>query len=531
MTNGVLTHEPVYPQDANGDHEKHYYAPPPAAYAYYPGMHPNGVPMHDGAMVYYPPPPPQPHQNGDNSAQGGPQNLPPADVARFIPCRYFPACRYGSSCIFLHPQGPYFQGGLPPPAQYPYDPMAPQPYAPNYYAVPPPSFQPPNGIHHMTPMSPQHQTSPHAPINHIRSGSEIVPAQGPFGPSAIPPSNPYGAMSPVSPAYAHPGQGPIPPNAIPIQTLHQPPLMGPLSPQAVYSATSPPPPPSFPIRHDMNGQYPQQPNGAYPDANGGPKSPLTTQPDGFTPNHGHREGMNHYRRGSVRRGSFGGGRKPPCLFFPAGRCKNGDDCRFPHIIPEGPVAHQPHYPTRGGFRSRPHINGNGVGRIESKLAGMSIRDDPSPQVNGSSRSQSSDGGRPRFPQGTKPNGANGVNGSRVDKKPAAKQRVPNADEFPVLAGSTTPPARSPGLNGSLTNGNGQPGPTAAQVLQAPPPTRRDSKDSSTRGATPDPRPNKEHAATEPNGVIAESPVLTKRQFSFGAVNGAPDMGKEVSVTA
>lgn len=81
-----------------------------------------------------------------------------------------------------------------------------------------------------------------------------------------------------------------------------------------------------------------------------------------------------------------------------------------------------------------------------------------------------------------------VNGVRVDKKPfAAKQRVPNADEFPVLTGCTTPPARSPGLNGAMLNGSGNGVPTAAQVLQAPPPVRKDStKESSTRGATPDP---------------------------------------------
>jgi hypothetical protein len=59
------------------------------------------------------------------------------------------------------------------------------------------------------------------------------------------------------------------------------------------------------------------------------------------------------------------------------------------------------------------------------------------------------------------------------------QRVPNADEFPVLAASVTPP--------KLVNGNGHSGLTAAQVLQAPPPARKDaSKESSTRDTTPEP---------------------------------------------
>ena len=64
--------------------------------------------------------------------------------------------------------------------------------------------------------------------------------------------------------------------------------------------------------------------------------------------------------------------------------------------------------------------------------------------------------------------------------------MPNADEFPVLAGSITPPIRTPAINGFSGNGGVPNGPTAAQVLQAPPPPRKDSKESSTRGTTPDP---------------------------------------------
>ncbi|GJJ09827.1 hypothetical protein Clacol_004051 [Clathrus columnatus] len=56
--------------------------------------------------------------------------LPPPEVARNIPCRYFPACRYGSSCLFLHPMTPYFPGSLPPPAQYPHMYYPPLTYAP-----------------------------------------------------------------------------------------------------------------------------------------------------------------------------------------------------------------------------------------------------------------------------------------------------------------------------------------------------------------------------------------------------------------
>lgn len=102
------------------------------------------------------------------------------------------------------------------------------------------------------------------------------------------------------------------------------------------------------------------------------------------------------------------------------------------------------------------------------------------------------GSRPRYPQGGKHHhyphqGYNnhfnqGKNPKFTTSQP--KQRVPNADEFPVLGGTITPPTR-----GSLTTS----GPTAAQVLQAPPPSKRDSistngtgkEPSSSRGTTPE----------------------------------------------
>lgn len=152
--------------------------------------------------------------------------------------------------------------------------------------------------------------------------------------------------------------------------------------------------------------------------------------------------------------------------------------------------------ARGGApRPRPHANGvNGVAHIETRLNNISVQDHETPRqkngLEGSSRSHSSDAGsRPKFQQGSKhPNAGTNANNKKVAAIRQQQQRVPNADEFPVLAGSTTPPTRVPGSNGVV---NGHNGPTAAQVLQAPPPARKDgSKESSTRGTTPDPvRPN------------------------------------------
>jgi hypothetical protein len=272
--------------------------------------------MHDGAIYY-----PQPSLSA-GEVPGGPPNLPPPEIARLIPCRFYPACRYGTSCLFAHPQAPYFSGPLPPPAQYPapYDPMLGPNYAPNYYPVPPPSFQPPpNGVHpHMSPTSPPsgiHHTPP-PPMVHARSGSDIgSPHFSPAGPS------PYSPMPPISPSYPHPGQVPVPLSMAPLH--HQPP---PQSPQSLYNNNTSPPPP-FVMRPDAAAQFPPQAigdNQPYPEINGAPKSPPNSQGDGYSAGQGpgYRENGGHNRRGSARRGSFAG-RKPPCLFYPSGRCKNG----------------------------------------------------------------------------------------------------------------------------------------------------------------------------------------------------------------
>jgi hypothetical protein len=388
MTNVNVPVEHGYPHDPSGDVAKGYY-PPPGPY-YYP-MPP---PMMPEGVAYYPPPPPPPHHMGDHS---GMPNLPPPEIARMIPCRYYPACRYGASCMFLHPQTPYLQGPLPPPAQYPapYDPMNSAPYPP-YYPLPPPPFQSsPNGAP-MPTVSPTLATSvpspaPPAPMTHSRNGSELVsPAQPGYAPVGVSPPVPYGV---VPPPYAH---------AAPISIPMQPhsPMAVPHSPQQpIYPVASPggmiPGPSQYPIQPSMVGHpYPPQglPSGHHHDPSTSPKSPLQhAQPDGYAP--GHKETYGHYRRGSARRPSFGiGSRKPPCLFFPSGRCKNGyvimmvivetrahcyfhrDDCRFPHVL-EGPLPPPAPFAVRNGHRPRgPSLHANGMTGLEDKFSTLTTQD-------------------------------------------------------------------------------------------------------------------------------------------------------------
>lgn len=530
--NGVPAQDQGYTQDSLVNPAKPYYPVPAGPYAYYPGVPPMPT-LPDGSPAYYPQPP---MQMGEN---GGFGNLPPPEVARFIPCRYYPACRYGSSCLFAHPQAsPYYTAPPPPPAQYPapYDPMTQQPYAPNYYAVPPPSYHPPSSVPpHINPASPTAgsvHTPPHPPIVHTRSGSEVMsPVQIPFSPSAAPASVPYGAVSPVSPSYPPPSHVPLPLSIPTLPPPHQPPSApGPQSPQTVYP-NGPISAPPFAVRQDpapyqSHGPHHQHHHG-FNEANSGPKPP--PHADGFGHGPVFRQGVNHNRRGSMRRGSFGGSRKPACLFYPAGRCRNGDECRFPHVLPDVTNTHPPHFNGRGPRPRDNTRNGpNGIPTIEEKMANLNVRDDAQPRVNGtaaSSRSQSTDGSRSR---GTKSNGP-----PRADKKFAPKQRVPNADEFPVLGGSTS---------SSRSSVNGSCGPTAAQVLQAPAPPRKETtKDPATRAASPEQHSVKNQAESkpagvngvQPNGTPATVPPPAKLPLSFAAAatGATPEVAKEVSVSA
>ena len=224
-------------------------------------------------------------------------NLPPLEIARLNPCRYFPACRYGASCIFAHPQG------LPPQHPSPYEPS-------NFYPMPPTplQFQPTNGVlpPHLSPVSPQSATQlvlpPSPRFVNQRNTSEIVPPlQIPFNtPGApVPAPGPYGPLSPVSLSYPHSGQHvtlfvpPPPPAQAPI---------GRQSSSVPYPQSAPPSVPQqrYPVPSEQNGaqiSLPQEGFGQCGDCrNGGP---------GF--------GCS----------SFRGSQRPPCLFFPSGRCRNG----------------------------------------------------------------------------------------------------------------------------------------------------------------------------------------------------------------
>ncbi|KAJ7596820.1 hypothetical protein C8J56DRAFT_918410 [Mycena floridula] len=443
---------------------------PQALYPYYPSSNPP-----EGAVIYAP--------QLDSGTVG---NLPPPDIARLIPCRFFPACRNGSACLFLHPQtAPFFPA--PQQGQYPgpYETMIPQNYPSNYFPGSPPSFQPQQ-----------------SPMTHGPSSSEMVSPH--FNPSGLP-AIPYTAMSPLMSPTIY-SQVPVVPMTMPPSSALPP---GPQSPQ-IYAM--PPPMPQFQQQPEMISPY--SPSGAvmplaYPTMNAGPPiSPSQTENFSMIPG---RDGSGQIRRGTGRRGPAP--RKPPCLFYPAGKCKNGTDCRFPHIIPDGAQ-------MRGPIRPRPNGAVNGFATIDEKLAGLSINGTAH-----SSRSQSTDpGNRQRFSQGFK-----GPNGFPNKRPPATKQRVPNADEFPVLAGSTTPPVSDRLTNGNANGFHGVTGPTAAQVLRAPAPFRKESSTDVNCVATPE----SVKSIQESNVPLANdiAPVVSRLPMSFAAIAGHSEVTNEVSVSA
>jgi len=145
------------------------------------------------------------------------------------------------------------------------------------------------------------------------------------------------------------------------------------------------------------------------------------------------------------------------MFFPSGRCRNGNDCKYPHILPDGPLE------VSTGHRRGQSM---GFGPIEERMGNLRIREN-SPKANGINGINhggvnghaSRDAGR--FPNG-KPLPA--MNGVRRGGPPIPPQRLPTEDDFPVLQGSHKgSPSPAPSISlGSLT---------AAQVLQAPAPKK------------------------------------------------------------
>lgn len=352
-------------------------------------------------------------------------NLPPPDVARNIPCRFFPlgTCKYGEQCIFSHgipgvagspgvPASPSVQPQVAPsqgqnqnqgqsspaselqqPAQNGRNAQPPMQGMPMYYpeqaymqGMPmyypeqalqygfQPPFSPEQGYYHFAPPPfqayPQHyqQFAPHAyyaPPPPPPPPAAVVPAplavsihpslpsstvDTPITPSPVPSPSPSGVEAAPSTSPA-PGQQLSSSSETPESTGTPQSVVGsdgtPISraPASLHTffqtAASMPPSaaPSVPVSTTSPIAGPSNslppvaasPNGfvkPLPGRLAGPRRSI-----GGMSQNGFVQGANVAGGGKPRR-SFGGSR-PPCSFFEANRCKNGDECSFVHLLPDG----------------------------------------------------------------------------------------------------------------------------------------------------------------------------------------------------
>ncbi|GAK61875.1 uncharacterized protein PAN0_001c0070 [Moesziomyces antarcticus] len=289
-------------------------------------------------------------------------SLPPPEVARMIPCRFFPNCRYGEKCIFAHPvpvpaasssAGPVSPGQAPMffqshtygypaygPPQHFYSMAPPMPL--QYAGVPMPVHMPPPP--HMAPN--QHSADGdsygHQFASHPRQqlGSQQPAQEGQSGPAATEASP--DAAAPAAVAVQADTEASKADSASDAKTAPKnsaesaKPASATASPATATTTSFS----AFMAHHAAPFQPGPAQNGVSVGADG---SFLTgSQPT--------TRGTKGARRGGASMGGNFGQRselgkrsseRPACLFFARSACKHGEDCRFPHILPDGTDARGP----------------------------------------------------------------------------------------------------------------------------------------------------------------------------------------------
>ncbi|SNX84169.1 uncharacterized protein MEPE_02877 [Melanopsichium pennsylvanicum] len=273
-------------------------------------------------------------------------SLPPPEVAKLIPCRFFPNCRYGEKCIFAHPaamptspsnaapvspgQGPMFYQS--PPYAYPaygpprhfYSMAPPMPMQYSHAGVPMPVHMPPP---HMAP-------APHSAEHHFAAQSHHAFAPSPPQQAQSEAINDEATQETPTEAVAATSAGAEADNSAsaagPGTAVAETAKASVPSSSANTTSFS-----AFMAHHATPFQPgPGAQNGVSVGVDGSILNGSSTFP----------RGTKGSRRGGASMGGSFGSRtdfnkrsteRPACHFFARSACKHGEDCRFPHILPDG----------------------------------------------------------------------------------------------------------------------------------------------------------------------------------------------------
>ncbi|PWN19381.1 hypothetical protein BCV69DRAFT_37587 [Microstroma glucosiphilum] len=373
----------------------------------YPSPNMNGGPR----------PRPSPHmQNGHGRKPSAVGKFPPPDVAKTIPCRFYPNCRNGASCIFahidqpnpadIHSPGPVLSPSHPSyvPAPAPAPPHASfysgGPYAPNGAPFYPGMVSPFAGQHGQGPLPLHYQ--PHEASQPGQMTSEMPRASMP----AVPDQSTSQAASPL-PEAAQPNGSASAEHAVESGeasgSTSEPKMDGAESSAKVEGQVTSEAAPaasadgqdrrrrqsfnSFLHSHAVPFQPSQMAASIQNAAVSIPLGPAATM-NGMNGVQ-HHLGMNGFAgaphcyggRGKLRgRGGAAGmgGRGPPrertpCTFFAKNACKYGPDCLYPHLLPDGTDAR--HLPGAMGSAFMLSQQGEGANGSASayKMNGVQAR--------------------------------------------------------------------------------------------------------------------------------------------------------------
>ncbi|SJX60830.1 uncharacterized protein SRS1_12056 [Sporisorium reilianum f. sp. reilianum] len=301
------------------------------------------------------------HAHKDSSSG----SLPPPEVAKMIPCRFFPNCRYGDKCMFAHPvampasasnAGPVSPGQAPMfyqspaygypaygPPQHFYSMAPPMPIQYTHAGVPMPVHMPPPPHMAPAPHSAEHgdaygnhfgvQSRPAFESNQLPEG-EVESATNDSTQQVAAEASSSAAAPADADADANADKAAAPATEA-AAAADEEPAKSSSSTAPAASSTNTTSFSAFMAHHAT----PFQPGpGAQNGVSVGADGSILNNSQTFT------RGAKLARRGGASMGGSFGSRadfskrsteRPACHFFARSACKHGEDCRFPHILPDG----------------------------------------------------------------------------------------------------------------------------------------------------------------------------------------------------